>query len=138
VFSFPSARSEFYYADKIYRHPLGSEDAPSYSASCIVIHGRCWIALFDDCGLIRNGGVDIEAMNDSIAAGKDPVTFFPELMWLRACLDSMPHSLLVVNGGDHRARGVMFVPPLQRPPQLEPRAEDLALFYAAVGIDAHQ
>ncbi|MGI8998818.1 MAG: hypothetical protein ACR2GO_03820, partial [Candidatus Limnocylindria bacterium] len=42
VFSIATEQRDFYYADKLYRHPLARPDADNYSASCIVINGRCW------------------------------------------------------------------------------------------------
>ena len=52
VFSFPTERSDFFYTDNLYRHPASRHDH-SYAACCICIHGRCWIALFDDAGNMR-------------------------------------------------------------------------------------
>ncbi len=133
VLCFPTEQEEFFYADKLYRHPLADQDADNYSASCIVIHKRCWIALFDDAGQIRNAAVDIDAMTCQVEQGKDPVLFFPELMWLRACMDWTPNTL-VIGGDDGPVEGVMFLPTMGRPREFERRAEDLRLFYEACGI----
>lgn len=133
VFCFPTDQVDYFYADKLYRHPLADAEADNYSASCIVVHGQCWIALFDDCGQIRNTAVDVDAMSQQVANGKNPVVFFPELMWMRACLDWMP-TTAVIGPTDGPAEGVMFAPPMGQPSEFPRRAEDLQLFYRAVGI----
>lgn len=133
VFSFDTTSTDFYYADKLYRHPSSGPDDDNYSASCIVFHGRCWIVLFDDAGQIQHSAVDLDAMRRQVADGKDPVQFFPELMYLRACLDWTP-STLVVGGADGRAGGVAFTLPMSQPATHERRTEDLMLFYDACGF----
>lgn len=135
VFSFPARSDEFFYSDKLFQHPLAGSDAHNYSAGCIVVHGRCWIALFDDMGQIHDRAVDHAAMAAQIATGKDPLQFFPELMWMRACLHWLPHTLVLGPAGGS-ARGVAFVPPMGQPHELPRRQEDLDLFYALLGWGA--
>ena len=65
---------------------------------------------------------------------QDPILFFPELMWMRACLDWMPRSMLV-GPHDAPAQGVMFLPPMGKPRELPRHREDLMLFYESVGIE---
>jgi hypothetical protein len=133
VFCFPTDRTAFYYADKLYRHPQSDSDADNYSASCIVIHGRCWIALFDDAGLIHDNAVSIEIMERQVADGKDPIKLFAELMFLRACLDWTP-STLIVGPQVGAAQGVAFTLPMGPPRDIERRQEDLDVFYASLGF----
>jgi hypothetical protein len=137
IFSFETEQEDFYYADKLYRHPMAGEDADNFSASCIVIHGRCWIALFDDCKQIRDSAADVTAMRRQVDGGKNPVVFFPELMFMRACLDWMPHTV-VMGPRDAAARGVMFVPPMGQPRQFPRRLQDLRLFFESVGIEVDE
>lgn len=134
VFCFPTDQIDFYYADKLYRHPLSDAEADNYSASCIVFHKRCWIVLFDDAGQIRHAAVDVHAMDLQVSQRvKHPVVFFPELMWLRACLDWTPKTL-VVGPRNGPAEGVMFLPMMGRPREFPRREEDLSTFYESCGI----
>jgi hypothetical protein len=107
VFTFPTTRTEFFYTDKLYRHPASAHDH-TYSASCICIHGRCYMAFFDDSGnTMRN--VDPGKMSGFVDAGHDPVLFFPDLMYERARFDYMPRTLVVTPKGG-LAEGVIFMP----------------------------
>ncbi len=133
VFCFRAQRDDYFYADKLFQYPLAGREGHNYSASCVVIHGRCWIALFDDMGQIHDRAVDHEAMAAQLAQGKDPLQFFPELMWMRACLHWLPRTI-VVGGADGPAQGVAFVPPMGQPQQLPRRQQDLDSFYEAAGF----
>lgn len=133
VFCFTARRDDFFYSDKLFQHPLAGRDAHNYSASCVVVHERCWIVLFDDMGQIHDRAVDHEAMARQVDEGKDPLQFFPELMWMRACLHWLPHTI-VVGATDGPAQGVAFVSPMGQPQELPRRQEDLDLFYAVAGF----
>lgn len=109
VFSFRTTRTDFFYTDKLYRHPESRHDH-NYSASCICIHGRCHMAFFDDAGnMLRN--VDLDTMTSYVDGGHDPVLFFPDLMYERARFDYMPQTLVIAPRGGP-AEGVTFLPPM--------------------------
>jgi hypothetical protein len=125
VFSFATTRTDFFYADMLYRHPASAHDH-NYGASCICIHGRCYMAFFDDGGnMLRN--VDLDAMSGQVAEGYDPVLFFPDLMYERARFDYMPQTLVIARRGGP-TEGVTFVPPISRP-NLLPHDDEVRSFY---------
>jgi hypothetical protein len=130
VFEFPTDPDRFGYWDKLYRHPASQHDQ-NYMASCICALGHCWIALFDDAGNIVNLNVDLDAMNKQVEGGRDPVTFFPELMYIRAKFDYMPQTL-VIGPRDGPAGGVAFMPPMTKPRILDDDQAVLDTYRAAV------
>lgn len=83
--------------------------------------------------MIRRDAVVIDDMTRQVDLGRDPTEFFPELMFLRACLDWTPQTL-IVKGPDGRDAGVAFVPPMSRPNEIARRREHLELFYSDAGL----
>lgn len=116
VLSFPRSHRDFFYADNMFRHPASKLDH-NYAASCICFHGRCWIALFDD-GRNVTQTLDLDLMNEAVAEGRDPVTFYPELMYHRSRFDYMPRSLVLSPTGEP-ATGIIFIPPMSKVPVLD-------------------
>lgn len=125
VFDFPTDPDRFEYWGKLYRHPA-SQHEQNYMASCMCALGHCWIALFDDAGNIATLNVDLDAMNAQVEAGRDPVTYFPELIYLRARFDYMPRTLVIGPPGEP-AKGVAFLPSMGNVPRL---ADDRAVLDA--------
>jgi len=125
MFEFPTRRTDFFYADKLFRHPASRHDL-NYSASCICIHGRCYIAFFDDAGNIRRNA-DLETMARYVSAGHDPVLFFPDLMYERARFDYMPRTLVIGPRGAP-AQAITFLPPMAKIDML-PHDDDVRQMY---------
>jgi hypothetical protein len=128
VFSFPTDRAEFFYTDNLYRHPASRHDH-NYSASCICIHGQCWIALFDDAGNVRRSVIPDE-LAQLVEAGHDPVLLYPDLIYQRARFDYMPRTL-VLGRPDGPASAVAFLPPMHAVPVLDHDDDVQRLFRTA-------
>jgi hypothetical protein len=134
IFSFPTDPDRFHYADKLYQHPDSRHDG-NYLAACVCALGRCMIALFDDAGTVARS-VNVNKMQRSVSDGKDPVVFFPELMYQRARLDYLPDTLVIGPKGGP-AGGVMFVPPMHEVPVLDHDEEVLRDYYVACGHEVY-
>ncbi|HEX7060295.1 MAG TPA: hypothetical protein VF176_10640 [Solirubrobacterales bacterium] len=134
IISFPRGHPDFFYSDRLYRHPASQLDN-EYSASCICFHGRCWIALYDDAGNVRRG-LDLKRMTAGVEKGLDPVLFLPELMYLRSRLDYMPRTM-ILGPSDGPAAGVMIVPPMFHVSVLDHDEKVLQMFQEALpgGVD---
>lgn len=130
VFVFPTHPERFHYADKMYTHSA-SRHNDNYLAACICALGTCVIALFDDVGNVARN-VDVEQMAAWVRKGKDPVVYFPELMYQRARLDYVPRTL-VIGPPDGPAAGVAFTSPMAEVLVLDHDNAVLRDYYVACG-----